>query len=515
MPPVVGAIIGYTTNYVAIRMLFRPLHAWRIFGLRIPFTPGIIPARRHELAARMGQTVGRHLVTAKDAGKALERETFQAELRTAVQDKLESFLETDYGTLHSLLPENPPWSKDLENVGTRVLEDIMLGYLDSDAFEERLRKFLRDKGNDFLARDIDAFLTDRNRENIVQDVRQRIEMALASEDTGQAVGGFINHKLEELLTSPKRVRHILPEETTDVLAVFIRNELPSLLAEVSTLLENPDVRARLTERLRNGIAEVIQSMNGWSGFLAGFVNPDRIDERIPEFLDNASREIADWLSEERTREHIANEVLNRMDGMLDKTVSELIEKVPCEKVEGVKLFLKTEAIAFTQSTVAPELAGAAVNAGLKGIRKRSVRSLLEHTVPHDGIEQVREKLSDQILQALRSESARQALSDMLREEIYCYVHEKKIGKLGERLPDEVKAQLPDLVYRQLLDILRKELPPLMQSLNVERMVEDNVNSLPILEVEGILLTIMRKHFLYINLFGGLLGALIGFLNVFW
>ena len=41
--PLVGAAIGYITNDIAIRMLFRPHQAKYIMGMRIPFTPGIIP----------------------------------------------------------------------------------------------------------------------------------------------------------------------------------------------------------------------------------------------------------------------------------------------------------------------------------------------------------------------------------------------------------------------------------------------------------------------------------------
>ena len=51
-PPLVGAFIGYMTNYVAIRMLFRPLKPWRFLGLRVPMTPGVIPSRRHDLVRR-------------------------------------------------------------------------------------------------------------------------------------------------------------------------------------------------------------------------------------------------------------------------------------------------------------------------------------------------------------------------------------------------------------------------------------------------------------------------------
>ena len=62
-PPLVGAFIGYLTNRVAIRMLFRPLKQWRLGPVKIPMTPGVIPSKRHELAVNIGEMVGEHLLT--------------------------------------------------------------------------------------------------------------------------------------------------------------------------------------------------------------------------------------------------------------------------------------------------------------------------------------------------------------------------------------------------------------------------------------------------------------------
>lgn len=81
LPPLLGAFIGYVTNYIAIRMLFRPLRAWRVLGLRVPMTPGIIPAKRHELAARMGEMVGSHLLTAGDVGLPWKKTAFAGKSR--------------------------------------------------------------------------------------------------------------------------------------------------------------------------------------------------------------------------------------------------------------------------------------------------------------------------------------------------------------------------------------------------------------------------------------------------
>ncbi|MBU4541424.1 MAG: DUF445 family protein, partial [Firmicutes bacterium] len=48
--PILGGIIGLITNGIAIRMLFRPLKAIRVFGLTLPFTPGLIPKEKERIA---------------------------------------------------------------------------------------------------------------------------------------------------------------------------------------------------------------------------------------------------------------------------------------------------------------------------------------------------------------------------------------------------------------------------------------------------------------------------------
>ena len=104
VPPLLGALIGYVTNYIAIRMLFRPLRPWLLFGVRLPLTPGIIPSKRGELAQRMGEMVGAHLLTGDDVRLTLEKPAFRRELKSAVNDKLQTFLSRDLDSLDTLVP---------------------------------------------------------------------------------------------------------------------------------------------------------------------------------------------------------------------------------------------------------------------------------------------------------------------------------------------------------------------------------------------------------------------------
>ena len=80
-PPIVGALIGYATNRIAIKMLFRPLEPKYLVRWRIPLTPGIIPRNREDLAASIGTAVGGELLSEE----AIRDYVDDPELRSAVE----------------------------------------------------------------------------------------------------------------------------------------------------------------------------------------------------------------------------------------------------------------------------------------------------------------------------------------------------------------------------------------------------------------------------------------------
>ena len=74
---VIGAAIGGFTNFLAIRMLFRPYRPIMIGRWQLPFTPGLIPKRHDELATQIGKLVVEHLVTPESIRKKLTRGKIQ------------------------------------------------------------------------------------------------------------------------------------------------------------------------------------------------------------------------------------------------------------------------------------------------------------------------------------------------------------------------------------------------------------------------------------------------------
>lgn len=71
--PAIGALIGWSTNWLAVKMIFRPIKARRFLGIRVQ---GLIGKRQQELAKAIGRVVGNHLVEHKDVLRSLNQLDF-------------------------------------------------------------------------------------------------------------------------------------------------------------------------------------------------------------------------------------------------------------------------------------------------------------------------------------------------------------------------------------------------------------------------------------------------------
>jgi uncharacterized membrane protein YheB (UPF0754 family) len=84
--PILGGIIGLITNGIAIRMLFRPLKAIRVFGLTLPFTPGLIPKEKERIAKSLGDVVANNLLHQEVIKNGLLSREMDDKIALAVND---------------------------------------------------------------------------------------------------------------------------------------------------------------------------------------------------------------------------------------------------------------------------------------------------------------------------------------------------------------------------------------------------------------------------------------------
>ncbi|NTW04644.1 MAG: DUF445 family protein, partial [Peptococcaceae bacterium] len=71
--PIIGATIGWITNVLAVKLLFRPHRSVMVFGYKLQ---GLIPKRQRELSSSIGQVVEDELISIEDLIAIVKSEDF-------------------------------------------------------------------------------------------------------------------------------------------------------------------------------------------------------------------------------------------------------------------------------------------------------------------------------------------------------------------------------------------------------------------------------------------------------
>ena len=214
--PLMGGIIGYVTNDIAIRMMFRPHEAKHIMGIKIPFTPGIIPKEKGRIAEAIGNAISTNLMNRE----VLEKNLLSPEMLDKITKTCDEIIAVQKANEHTL--------------------------------RETLKGFLSEE-------EIDAIQADTCRQ-LASQLHQRLEHSNLGQKISHAVmvhvidkmstglTGFIGvdkaldlvaDKAERLLT--KHVNEIIAHNSHEIVSGLIDHETTRLLdTKVCNLLEGHD-----------------------------------------------------------------------------------------------------------------------------------------------------------------------------------------------------------------------------------------------------------------------------------
>lgn len=114
----VGTLIGWFTNYLAIKLLFRPYKEVNLLFFKIQ---GLIPKRRDEIAVNISEVIEKELISLDDIAKKFQNSEFNEEMIDELLDKI-----IGEKLQRSILEKNP-----------------LLKMLINDSMIEKIKKYFR------------------------------------------------------------------------------------------------------------------------------------------------------------------------------------------------------------------------------------------------------------------------------------------------------------------------------------------------------------------------------------
>lgn len=514
--PCVGAFIGYLTNKIAIRMLFRPLRPWRLFGVRLPMTPGVIPAKRRQLAENIGEMVGRHLLTSKDIGAALSEEPFQDHLTTLIDRKVKEALKKERGTLAEVIPDR---FKAYFQVGVKTLKyrlgEGVNAFLASQEFEQKLPIAVSSALQALGKRELNSIVTAEDRQTVYLLFDEIITGLLHNHNAETWLAQQIKEQILEAGAAGTTLAALLPDSLRELFRAEMHKLSLALIQKTGLLLADPVLRTQVVQGIAAGVDHFLDTLGPVGAMAKGFLETDTFEPAIGRFLKDKESDLAAWLKRPEVQDRLAAGLLAQVDGALNKPVAELIGP-------GESGHLDTLSENFAKQILAALKTEGALTM-FKALLHTSAEDLLAGG--HCRLDALGTRfLSDERAQSFHQSLLRESLAVLRSVPVERLVHSmvnalvdsllsRPLGRLYDIIPHGVRQGAAEYIVLTANRMLLHEVPGLVESLNIRQMVTEKVNALDLLQLERLLLSIMEEQFKYINLFGAILGFIIGFLNL--
>ncbi|EOU1563044.1 DUF445 family protein [Clostridium perfringens] len=482
----IGAVIGYITNWLAIKMLFRPREAKYIFGMKLPFTPGLIPKEKSRIANKVGETVGTHLLNSDSLSKALKDDKIKAKFNEVAKEKINQVINSNSTLEESLkntLGENYYALKGnmIDNIAKTILESIQ-----EEEFKNKVKFYIVDSIKERL---------NKNPEKIIDFInsnkfREVIINTLEEEKTRDIIGKALLKEVKILGKEDLTIEEVIPENIKPYIEEYVKSQKDTLVDIIKNLLRDDEVSHKIKSAINDNIPSIV------SMFLSG----DVIYGKLVSLVDKS-------LSEEENKEYICDAALAFVHESMKKKVSDVINNVGEEKLEvisnalGDKISKKLNTEENIDSIIRKlnckissfnsyeEIIKVLFN-DYENILIDNIDSMISQIVNNNQlsgeISKIIEKVFDKFLQ--------NSLNDI------CYNK--------QNLENSIMSILDNLYN----DFVENKSAKVLEIVDISSIVEEQINAFEVDYAEEIIIGIANKELKAITWLGALLGGILGILS---
>ncbi|ABD03850.1 MULTISPECIES: DUF445 domain-containing protein [unclassified Synechococcus] len=380
VPPLAGLVIGYFTNDIAIKMLFRPYRPYRVFGWRIPFTPGLIPQNQPRLAKQIAKTIMGSLLTPEElhnlARKLLQTERMQAGIRWLLGVALDRL-------------QNPEQQQQTAQVLARILADL---------FNESLPRLVK-----VLARQ-ETFL-----EGPINQLFDQVllELRLSSEQAKQLSEWILKQALP-----PKVLRQNLVDFLTDRNIESLDEEFRERATGSYWVVANLFGLKNALLRLRT---YCLEEPEGAEAILEDLLKDINASRRLTEILQNLSLQNLPVSAVRQLRRALRDGIQDYLRSQGPEVIKGLGETIDWEKVASLVLgrLRNSKALITSIDQISADLALV-----LERYLERDLESLMMQVIPVLNLDQV---IADKV-NATSPADLEQAIQQIVRQELQAIVN---------------------------------------------------------------------------------------------
>ncbi|WP_411682056.1 DUF445 family protein [Clostridium thailandense] len=269
----VYAFVGWLTNVQALEMLFKPYYEKRVFGIKIPFTPGVIVSRKPKFAKSMSAFVDEELLK-KNSLEAL----FSKSVDSICNSMKNTIAKDDYKIISDFL------KKHLE-----MIENKSFSYLEKLAYRNKdiMSKSLYEKAEHLNLKDINFSKIKKRSEE---------EILLKIKSSNRSIYDVLNSGLK----CNNEFSRVMPDSFKILLKDSMNDRVQKEIRNVITFIGEKDRRTEFLLRfsnkyeavMDNSVREIVNYEDAlkWqkvmSNIMEGKITSEKTRSNILKFIEN-------------------------------------------------------------------------------------------------------------------------------------------------------------------------------------------------------------------------------------
>lgn len=453
--PLVAGVVGYITNKIAIKMLFRPYEPkWYTLGWQ-----GIVPKTRPKLAVKISEIVGQKLLAHDDFLYALENNDIKTKIHIIIADKLKSLNAKD---IHAVIRLSSLEDKIIDNKDT--INNIL---------------------NNTAVSIVDIFL---NKKIDINNFREPVFQLVKNFNLEKAIDDQLEKTINSFLSEDKTLQDILPQDILSRKNDLVEYLTITIMANIRRLGKNDMIKAVLAQKVVNFKDSMLSSATGMDVLKAGFINLFLSNEKIEQIVENELPHITEDLSTNPViYKNIYKTIEDEIDNLLKKPVNEVMVKLGFSDNHDIVLYIKNH---FVTNTNILDKVSALILDKLYQYSNLSIKEILV-------------LLNIDIYKFIKID-----VMDILNAENYKTMKSNMINKFTAFISSNYN-KIADVITEVAVKLIKSNLKYALNAVNIEKIVKDKINALPLPEVENILFSFMKEHFKWINILGFFIGFVIG------
>lgn len=467
--PAAGAVIGYFTNWLAIKMLFYPHEEKYIGKFKLPFTPGLIAKEKIALANKIGRVTEDYVLTDETFLKYLNSQENKAKILnmlSALADKIKKNDYTIEAALNLLFKDK---TEEAADIFEELCSDRIKEYINSEsaaeAFAELITfiivKLMKNENNSLP---YDKIFKEFS-ENILETILNRI---------------FDDDFIEQL--KQRKVSEYINEDKKEKAFELLTKIMPDLFEKICVFFEENDFSDKT---LRNLTKKVIHDN---IGTIAGlFINSDKVFESIRSSL-------IEYLRSPENQAEIRERLYVYAESIYSISISDLLEKLPHDITELLDKADKDSAKAFAEAVIYR----------ICESRRLETFNLFSYIIEKDAL--FESKIYKAVLKIWNN-----YIKDSAANTAPIILHKIKMKLMVLKINvlfDE-KVDLNNLIYNLILLMIQRGSVDIVKNMSIANMIEEKINGFDMKMIEELIFSVVKKELNAITLVGGILGFIIG------